>query len=379
MLLPCLLKRVIKTDIKEIQLRGYIPLGAPLNWEPVTGEESSLRTVASFTTNWFTKRVGIDFSEPYHADPVNRFESLYKMKKYVQEIFPQAPYFKEHDNNGFEQECATISGVFGVCFIAMVYGLEVVYFKNGWPAIKPSSHLPIEQVKNLKPFDLSNNGVVEQLFNQMEFINKNWGKIDGYLNYQGILNNAFKIRGTDILIDMIDDPGLAHHLFSHIADTTEKLALMIQKRQRDSGFYINSLSNSNCVVNMISADSYAEFILQHDIRMSKSFERFGIHSCNWVIDPYIEKFNKIENIGYIDFGSASDLVKVKSAFPDARRHVFYNPAFLVERTREEIRKDIERIYEQLAPCDLCLPDIDDFVPDEKIIDFVEIAGEIAGG
>ena len=361
---------------REIQLRGYIPLSAPLNWEPVTGDESSLRTIVSFTTKWFYERVGIDFSKQYHTDPIYRFESLLKMKNYIKDKFPQISYFREHNKDGYEQECATLSGVFGVCLVAMIYGLEVIYFKDNWPVIKPDTHLSTEEIKKLKPFDLSNNPIVEQLFDQMDIINKNWGKIDGYLNYQGVLNNAFKIRGNDIFIDMIDDPDFSNHLFAHITDTMEKLILMVQKRQRESGFLIDSLCTSNCVVNMISPKTYADFILPYDIKLSKIVGRFGVHNCNWVVDPYIDEYNKIKNLGYLDLGSTSDLVKVKRIFENARRLVFYSPINLVNKTEEEITKDIEKIYEEVAPCDLTLPDIDESVPDEKIIKFVEAAKRI---
>ena len=129
----------------EKKLRGYISLAAPLNWEYATGNEPSLRTMMSFTTNWFTKRVGIDFSESYHNDPDYRFVSILKMKKYIRKVFPDVPYFREHDQDGFEQECATISGVYGVCLVAMVYGLKVIYSRNDWPAIDPASRLTPEQ------------------------------------------------------------------------------------------------------------------------------------------------------------------------------------------------------------------------------------------
>lgn len=360
-----------------MKLRGYIPLAAPLNWEPSTGNEPPLRTMMSFTTNWFSKRIGIDFSEAYHVDPVFRFDSILKMKNYIKDTFPRIPYFREHDADGYEQECATISGVFGVCLVAIVYGMEIVYSKNDWPSINPASHLSIEEIKNLKPLDLENNPVVEQLFRQMDIINENWGKIDGYMNYQGVLNNAFKIRGTEILMDMVDDPGMCRHLFAHITDTMKNLILMVQRRQRASGFFIDSMSTSNCVVNMISPESYNEFILPHDIELSETFKDFGIHSCNWVIDPYIDLFNKVRNLSYIDFGFSSDLVKVKKIFGDATREVFYNPAYLVSKTDEQVRNDVKKIFSELAPCELCLPDIDVYLPDEKLIDFVEMAQRIS--
>ncbi|MCL2164053.1 MAG: hypothetical protein FWH55_06595 [Oscillospiraceae bacterium] len=355
------------------QLRGYIPPSAPLNWEPVTGEEPPLRVGVSFTVRWFRERAGVDYSERYHIDPEYRYETLKKMKGHILKSFPGAAYFWEHG----EGEYATLSSVFGVCFVAMVYGLKPIYFADNWPAISPDEHLSVEQIKNLKPFDLINNPVVEQVFEQMDIIKRNWGVIDGYLNYQGVLNNAFKIRGTDIFMDMFDDPGFAHYLFEHITETMIALIQMIQKEQRESGFYIDSMSTSNCVVNMISPEVYEEFVLPYDIRLSKSFERFGIHSCNWVVDPYIDLFNRVENLGYVDFGSESDLEKIGRVFTGARKHVFYSASHLIGKSPDEWEWDVTRMCETLGPCDLSVPDIDLAIPDENIIRFIEIAEKVA--
>jgi len=358
------------------QLRGYIPLGAPLVWEPVVGDESPLRMIASFTVNWFYKRIGVDFSKRYHTDPVYRFECLNKMKKTVQERFAHVPYFFEHDKGGFERECATISGIFGVCPVAMAYGMEPVYYKNGWPAIRPGAHLTIDEIKALQQLDLQNNPFMEQLFDQMDIIEKNWGLIDGYINFQGVLNNAFKIRGTDIFIDMLDDPGLAHYLFDHITDTMIRMIKMVQKRQRDSGFDSNHFCTSNCVVNMISADTYKEFILPQDIKLSRAFDRFGVHNCNWVVDPYIVEYAKIPGLGYLDLGFDSDLERVGAIFKNTRLEVFYDPANLLNKTEYEIKTDIGAVLRKIGPCDITLPDIDDFIPDEKINMFARIVSDI---
>lgn len=354
------------------QLRGYIPPSAPLNWEPVTGNEPPLRVGISFTVNWFEKRTGADYSERYHTDPEYRYENLKRMKSHVLKSFPGVAYYNEHG----ESEYATLSSAFGTCLVAMVYGLKPIYYKNNWPAISPDEHLSLEEIRNLKPFNLENNPIVAQIFEQMDIIQKNWRFIDGYLNYQGVLNNAFKIRGSDIFMDMLDDPGLVHSLFHHITDTMINLAQMIQKRQRESGFHIDNMCTSNCVVNMISPESYEEFVLPYDIRLSRAFERFGIHSCNWIVDPYIDAFNKVENLGYIDFGSESSLERIKHVFTDTRKHVFYSPVFLTDKSLEDQEADIRRIYKALGPCDLSVPDIEVTIPDENIIRFVEMTEKL---
>lgn len=347
-------------------LKGYIPLGAPLNWEACPENEAPVRTVIGFTTNWFHQRAGVDFSEKFHKDPEYRFQSVLAMKKHVRETFPEIGYFSAHDQDGFEQECATISNVYGVCLVAMLYGLKPVYFPHIWPSMRPEDHLTAEQVKNLKPFDLKNHPIVEQLFEQMDFIQSKWGKIDGYINYQGVLNNAFKIRGSEIFMDMIDDPGMCRFLFEHITDTMINLAKMVQRRQRESGFQADCFGTSNCVVNMVSPEDYREQVLPFDRKIAEAFPAFGIHSCNWVLDPYVKEFSSIEKLGYIDFGSKSNLELVREYFPDARRMVFYDPDFLVSKSEEEVGKDIARMYQILGPCDICLPDVDLQIPDEKV-------------
>jgi len=354
------------------QLRGYIPPSAPLNWEPVKGDEPPIRAGFSFTINWFHKRAGIDYSERYHTDPVYRYECLKKMKAHIAESFPDAAYYREHD----ESECATVSGIFGVCLVGMVYGLNPVFYKNNWPGIKPEDHFSVEKIKKLKPFDLENNAVVGHVLEQMEIIEKNWGLIDGYINYQGVVNNAFKIRGTDIFYDMVEDPGLVHFLFEHITDTMINLAHLLQRRQRESNFHIDSLSTSNCVINMISPEYYEEFVLPYDIRLSKAFDVFGMHSCNWVLDPYIEGFKQIENLGYVDFGFKSDLDKIRHEFPDARLHVFYSADNLINKSPEEQEADVKKIYKALGDCDLSVPDIELTVPDEVVSRFVSITENV---
>ena len=357
---------------RNLQLRGYIPPTAPLNWEPVTGDEPPLRVGFSFTINWFHKRIGIDYSERYHSDPEYRYECLKKMKAHIAESFPDSAYYKEHGEN----ECATLSGVHGVCLVAMLYGLRPTYYANNWPGISPEEHLGVDQIKALKPFDLNNAPVVRQLFEQMDTIYKNWGLIDGYLNYQGVLNNAFKIRGTDIFSDMIEDSGLVHFLFEHITDTMINLIHMIQRRQRESGFQTNSFCTSNCVVNMISQRTYKEFVLPYDLRLSKAFERFGVHTCNWVVDPYIDALREIDNVGYIDFGSKSDLGRIRRLFPSSRRHVFYSAANLANKSPDEQEADIRNIYEVLGDCDLSIPDIEVTVPDESINNFLSMTERV---
>ena len=364
--------------MKDHRLRNHIPIGAPARREPLVGDEPDLRVSLGFTPSWFSKRLGIDFAEQWHLDPVYRYEAVLKMKQELHRTFPMIPYFQVKMEDGIERTCAAISGVHGIMLIPMLYGIEPSYWVDRWPDAKGGTRVEKAQLEHLEPSDLQTHPVMAQLFEQMDTIEERWGQIQGYPNYQGVLNVAVKVRGSEVFLDMCDDPDFAHFFFDHIARTIEVVAKRVQERQRRSGFYVNQLSMSNCVVNMISPQQYEDFILPHDLRLSKEYERFGIHTCNWDVTPYIDALRKIEKMGYLDSGMMADLKRVKETFPDARRAVLYGPVELENKTLLEIRADIERLATEYAPCDIVMADVESTTPDSRVLDFLRIVEETRG-
>lgn len=362
--------------MKDYRLKNYIPISAPATRAPLRGDEPNLRVSLGFGPRWFHERLGIDFSEEWHLNPEYRYETLLKMKTYLHKTFPMVPEFELDMENGIERTCATISGVHGIMLLPLLYGIKAIYRKDEWPDARPGQYLSKKEIERLEPFDLQSHPVVRQLFSQMETIEKKWGQINGYLNYQGILNIALKVRGNEIFLDMYDDPGFVHRFFQHIAETIRDLSKLVQERQRRSGFYVNLLSMSNCVVNMISPEAYREFVLPYDLMLSGEYERFGIHTCNWNITPYIDVLRSIEKMGYLDMGIISDLKRVKEVFPDARQAVLYSPVALEEKPLPEIRKDVQKIYLELAPCDIVMADVSHTTPDSKVREFLQLVRDL---
>jgi len=355
------------------QLRNHIPLGGAATREPCRGDESPLRVSLGFTPRWYNTRLGIDFSRPWHEDPAYRYESLVKIRRHLSETFPMVPYFALEERDGVYPDCATISSVYGILLISMLYGMKPVYCRDNWPDADPESRPTREYLAALEPFDLENHPVIRNLLNQMDRIESLYGEIRGYLNYQGILNIAMKIRGQELFMDMFDDPDFVHHLCSHIADTIGRTARLIQARQRRSGFDVDLLSMSNCVMSMVSPDQYEEFVLPLDQELSRAFPRFGIHTCNWVADPYLDSLRKIEKTGYLDTGLNSDLPRIREMFPDARRAVLFMPSDVESLPLTELEGLIQKAAGQYAPCDLVLADMENTTPDSRIIEFFALA------
>ena len=366
------------TIMNDYRLRNHIPIAGSGNREPYTGNENPFRVSLGFTPKWFRDRLGIDFSEKWHQDPVYRYETLVTMKLYLSQIFPSIENFRPHEEEGIDYDCASINSIYGALIISAVYGQKIRYFKDNWPALNSGSYYTKEDFLKIPPFDPETNPAFRALAAQMDFIAAKWGKITGYMGYyQGVLNNAMRLRGNDIFLDLIDDPDFAKQLLNNIFQTTLALVKLVQQRQRISGFPIDQFSCSNCVINMVSPSMYEEFVLPFDMKFAAEFLRFGIHTCNWNASPYLESIRKIKKIGYLDMGMDTNMAKAKELFPDARRAILYSPVKIEKLSINDIRNDFLKIREELGPCDIVLADIESTVPNEKVQAVVVIADSIA--
>jgi hypothetical protein len=290
------------------------------------------------------------------------------MKAELVRAFPTVVYW----NLSYEDDLATLSGCYGACVIPQMFGLPPRYGVDRWPVVDPDRKLSVKEIESLDIEKLFESPFVEEVFHQMDIIESEWGKVHGYLNWQGVLNNAFHIRGQDIFTDIYEQPDFVHDFFLVICEVMIRLSKMVQDRQRKSGFYVNQFSVSNCVVNMISPQMYREFVFPHDRRIALSFERFGVHTCNWDITPYVEILKDLPNLGYLDMGMMTDLVKVKEMFPDTRRAVMYSPVTLQDASLEILRRDMEKISLELSPCDIVMADIQASTSDKRVNELLEI-------
>ena len=355
-----------------LQLRSHIPISAPARREAADGTESDMRVSLGFEPAWFHRRCGVDFGERWHTDPYYRHDSLVKMKQELCRAFPSVTYW----NLDYQDDLWTLSGCFGAYVIPWVFGCSLQYAPDRWPVFVAKSAMSLEDIEKLTVDSLLSGAPVEELFRQMDTIESESGKIHGYLNWQGVLNNAFHLRGQRIFLDMMDSPDVVHHFFSLICEVMIALAQRVQERQRRSGFYVNHLCVSNCTVNMMSPKHYREFVLPYDKRIAENFERLGVHTCNWDVTPYLEELRQLPKVGYLDMGMMSDMEKAKTLFPEARRAVLYSPVKLQDAPIEEIQKDMERIYEKLSPCDVVMADIQATTPDSRVNELLRICRDL---
>jgi hypothetical protein len=269
-----------------------------------------------------------------------------------------------------------LTGMFGTAVVAAIFGHEIRYGPDMWPA-PHGAPLADDEADALEPPDLENNLFFQGILDQVGQIERLTGTARGFLNWHSALNTAFRLRGEQIFVDLVESPKRAHHIFECVTATMVDGMKRLYQRQRIAGVDYRFASIANCVVNMIRPEHYAKHVLPFDLIVRAEFEQFGIHNCAWVVDPYMEAYATVPDLGYLDMGLQSDLVKAKRLFPDSRRTVLYTSMDLANKTEEEVRSDFERIARELAPCDVGLPDLEFDLPDDRVKLAMDLCEELS--
>ena len=352
---------------------SYIGLSAPATRRPATGDEPFLRPEIGFTPKWFHQACGVDFGERFHTDPATRRDALRAMAGEVQRRFGSYRFGRVANA---DQPSDLLTGTFGASFVASLYGIPIAYQEDNWPW-STHDHLSEEQIEALEPPDLDHNQFWLDFQRQLDWIEQETGRIEGYANWQGVLNNAYRLRGETLFIDMVMGQERTHHLLDCICTTMIDGARRLYERQAATGVVNEHFTVSNCLVNMVSPEHYEQFLLPYDTRIAREFGLIGVHNCAWNANPYLDAYASIPDVGYVDMGMDSDLPKARRLFPDARRAIMYTPMDVSAKSSDALRADFEQIARDYGPCDIVCADIEDGTPDERVLELIGICDDIS--
>ena len=357
------------------QLISYIAPAAPATRRPASGVLDYLRPEVGFTPNWYRTHLGIDLGEPWHKDPAYRRETVVLMRDHLRQRFPGSAIGSGNPSDG---PLDLLTGVYGGCLVAAIYGIPILYAQDQWPACAPH-FLTDEQFENIEPPDLDHNPAFGELMAQVDWIAQHERRIEGFINWQGILNNAQRLRGQQIFLDLMEAPERCQRLFECLCTTIIEATQRLRKRQQASGVEYRFFTISNCLVNLVSPKQYREQILPFDLQIAEATDCLGVHNCAWKADPYLASYASLPRVGYIDMGIDSDLKRARELFPQARRAIMYTPMDAANKTLLEIRQDLERIAHDYGPCDMVFADIEAGTPDSRVTDILELCFEISSG
>lgn len=356
------------------QLISYIAPAAPATRRPAPGHLDFMRPEIGFTPNWYRAHLGIDFGECWHTDPAHRRETVLAMRAELRRRFPGTAIGGIHRDD--DSPLDLLTGVYGGCLVAAIYGVPVLYAPDQWPTCAPH-FLTDEEFEAVEPPDLDHNPAFDKLLDQVEWIAEREGRIEGFINWQGVLNNAQRLRGQQLFIDLVESPERCQRLFDCVCRTMIEAARRLRARQLASGVSHRFLTLSNCLVNLVSPRQYREQIAPFDRRIAEATDCLGVHNCAWKADPYLSEYARLPRVGYVDMGMDSDLRRARELFPHARRAVMYTPTDVANKTIAEITGDLERIAGEYGPCDMVFADIDVETPDTKVKAILQACADIS--
>jgi len=105
-----------------------------------------------------------------------------------------------------------LTGTYGTCSVAAIYGIPILYAQEKWPVCE-QHYLSIDEIDRLEPPVLDTNPFFQNLLAQVDWIAKQQGRVEGYINWQGVLNNAWRLRGEALFYDLFDLPDNCRRLF----------------------------------------------------------------------------------------------------------------------------------------------------------------------
>ena len=67
----------------------YIPFASALVWNRLADGDPDLKIHVSFSPDWFTRRMGLDYGERWHRDPFYRRSSFVAMARALNAEYPE--------------------------------------------------------------------------------------------------------------------------------------------------------------------------------------------------------------------------------------------------------------------------------------------------
>lgn len=222
----------------------------------------------------------------------------------------------------------------------------------------------------------------------VENLQSRYRKIQGDVNWGGVLNIAMDLRGQDIFTDLYDRPREVQTFFSGIADAINTFTKRITSRTGTTSISVNRIVrhfnepvflHSECSHTMIPERVYDEFLFGFDAAWNKENMPFGIHYCGTDPHRFAASFARLPHLDFLDLGWGGDVAVLRKALPDTFFSIRISPTELGSMSAEAIAATVGRLAEESGNPHLtgfCCVNMDRNVQDETIDTLLESVGQL---
>jgi hypothetical protein len=333
-----------------------------LNWRaaPDLPRGFKIPVVIGFMPAWWEKEYGVAFGRDFHLDPAVHRATLIRMEDELRLRFGDIPNL---ELSGGYRDAWFVERRYGDALVPALFGCGVSFEEASGHPFARCLNLTDEQAASLLPPDVENHPVMRSVLEQGK---GGFSRAGGELGFEGVMNVAYKLRGEEIFVDLAQRPEIFRRLCAVVYETIEKAVLLFTKWLDPLGERPTAFVHCDCMINMMSASMYRDELLEYEKKFRKRFDLFGVHTCNWKVDPYLEALAEIGRVDYLDMGAESDLDRVHGLFPDLSPSVFYHPEKVKRLSSGELKKEIRDLCGRIGRGTLLLSDLEAGTPDENI-------------
>ena len=334
----------------------------------------------TFHPSWWHENVGIDFSQPFFDDYRYRMECDVKMRRALYDHF--GAY-------GIGEKDPQPRPLIGTDLLAAGYfyselmGCKIVYQSDNSPQVV-CADLDADEIGQIQVPDLDSSPVWARLQKQIDGLKREYGRVESYINLQGIQNIALDLMGQELYLAYYSDPDEVSELLGKITDMTIDIGKRLYALTDDISGGVTAIVRqvmpknyltSNCSVEMVSNDCYEEFLLPHDTRLANTFTCFGIHHCGKSMEHVVEGYKKVPNLAFAEVGAGSDIAYVREHLPGVWLNLRYSAVNIQKQTGDEIHQMVEQILAQgkadEGGISISCVGMDKNTPEENIIAFLD--------
>ncbi|MCK4449884.1 MAG: hypothetical protein KAX26_04760 [Anaerolineae bacterium] len=329
-----------------------------------------------FNPNWWYHNYGISFDQSFYLDQETRIKNDVMMRRAMHERFglgephpqPRPIIGSMHVAGGF--------------VIPALFGIEIRFGRDEAPWPIPLN-MGEEDVLAFGVPDIETTWPMDRLIADMDAMQEEFGYVVGDFDTDGILNTALHLRGQRLFLDFFENPDLVHHLFTILAKTYVLVVNYMRSRTGTCAIATNRsilhvdpriYLHSNCSVQMISPETYQEFLLPYELYLAERLQPYGIHHCGDNLHRFAKVYSKVPAV-FFDVGWGSDVAGCREALPDAFLNLRLSPVRMLQQTSDEMRRDTERLLLAAGPLDkvgICCINMDYGTSDENVMAMLEV-------
>lgn len=311
------------------------------------------RVIGVVSPNWVHTAMGVVFDERYFMDPEYRQAENRRVADWIgafntdlQTRFARYDVDWEpvgisgiagmYDPDGLEKITVGLPQPFPV--VTEMFGGRIVYFGNDNPDSTGEPLAGITTAAEVRIPDFETTFPVSVYLEQYRDLVSRFGKdkVDlSFLYLHSPLTIAYRLRGEQLFLDMVDDPGLA----TAILEAAHATSLGVYEMyERISGRPERILPIATCIASLISPNVYGKWEIPWLQRQIERHPHALVHSCgpsSHVLDLLAE----LPGIDFMEVGAGTDIARTRALFPASTiNYVVDTPKF---RNHTPVQVDAE--------------------------------------